>query len=770
MPRAVDVVRRVAPRARPSYVAAFENGDALLIAHGITTPDRLAHFLAQILHESGGLELEWENMSYRAERLVQVFGVGCHSAAITPGEARALAHRPSDIAERVYGLGNPRKAQELGNTQPGDGFRYRGGGLLQTTGRDNYRRMGQKCGVDFEGQPDLVLSAEHALKPALGEWTEARLNAFADCSDILSISRAINLGSPRSPRIPNGMEDRVAWFANVRPLIRRVEFAPGAAEAQPQTAPVQAPPAGDVAEPNIAEITAGRILRFGDRGSDVQAVQRALARLGYDLQGTGNYGANTQNAVADFQARHGLEVDGEVGLETAGAIDAALAHVGRLPTSQPDLPQAGAGALPLPSPQPATPPSSPPAASPAPPALAARLGDRTLRIGDAGDLVRAVQLALAPLGYDLKGSGNYGANTQRAVADFQARHDLEVDGEVGAETAGAIDAVLAHAGRPGMSQDGIPQDGISQDDLPQADAPRPLLPSVAPPLVAPPSPPPDGSPAAPTLAALLGDRALQMGDEGDLVRAFQLALARLGYDLKGTGTFGGATDTAVTHFQQTHDIEVDGELGPETAAAIDAALARAGQVGVPTIGVPSAGGPAAGVPTIPAVDAGQPIWLLEGLKWMNTREEPGSGNNRDIIEWAREEGGATATTYDEDSIPWCALYANMVLTKVGLRGTKTLWALDWSNWGTRLAGPAVGAFAPMKRSGGGHIAIIAGRDQHGNLMCLGGNQSDAVNIKPFPADRPVSFRWPKDVPLPARTGFATLPLVQSDGRVSSREA
>jgi uncharacterized protein (TIGR02594 family) len=297
-----------------------------------------------------------------------------------------------------------------------------------------------------------------------------------------------------------------------------------------------------------------------------------------------------------------------------------------------------------------------------------------------------------------------------------------------------------------------------------------LLPSVAPPLVAPPSPPPDGSPAAPTLAALLGDRALQMGDEGDLVRAFQLALARLGYDLKGTGTFGGATDTAVTHFQQTHDIEVDGELGPETAAAIDAALARAGQVGVPTIGVPSAGGPAAGVPTIPAVDAGQPIWLLEGLKWMNTREEPGSGNNRDIIEWAREEGGAIATTYDEDSIPWCALYANMVLTKVGLRGTKTLWALDWSNWGTRLAGPAVGAFAPMKRSGGGHIAIIAGRDQHGNLMCLGGNQSDAVNIKPFPADRPVSFRWPKDVPLPARTGFATLPLVQSDGRVSSREA
>jgi hypothetical protein len=55
-------------------------------------------------------------------------------------------------------------------------------------------------------------------------------------------------------------------------------------------------------------------------------------------------------------------------------------------------------------------------------------------------------------------------------------------------------------------------------------------------------------------------------------------------------------------------------------------------------------------------------------------------------------------------------------------------------------------------------------------MCLGGNQSDAVNIKPFPADRPLNFRWPKEAPPPARTGFATLPVVRSDGCVSRREA
>jgi uncharacterized protein (TIGR02594 family) len=105
-----------------------------------------------------------------------------------------------------------------------------------------------------------------------------------------------------------------------------------------------------------------------------------------------------------------------------------------------------------------------------------------------------------------------------------------------------------------------------------------------------------------------------------------------------------------------------------------------------------------------------------------------------------------------------------------LKGTKTLWALDWAKWGQKLAGPAVGAFAPMKRVGGGHIAIVMGRDQKGNLMCLGGNQDDAVNIKPLPADRPLSFRWPEGVPPPPNTGIDTLPLVRSDGGVSIKEA
>ena len=90
----------------------------------------------------------------------------------------------------MYGLGNPKKARELGNTNPGDGFRdIAAAASFVTTGRGNYRRMGQKCGVDFEAHPELVVSAEHALKPALTEWSEGNLNAAADRDDIVAITR-----------------------------------------------------------------------------------------------------------------------------------------------------------------------------------------------------------------------------------------------------------------------------------------------------------------------------------------------------------------------------------------------------------------------------------------------------------------------------------------------------------------------------------------------------------------------------------------------------
>jgi uncharacterized protein (TIGR02594 family) len=461
--------------------------------------------------------------------------------------------------------------------------------------------MGEMCGVNFEQAPELIVSAEHALKPALCEWTAGKLNAFADCDDILSISRAINLGNPRSKAKPNGLSDRVAWYAAVRPLIDRVEFETGAASTQKPAS-----------EPG----------------------QRSL------LEGQ----------------------------------------------------------------------------------IAALLGDRTLEIGNQGDAVRAVQLALDKLGYNIEGTGYFGPGTAAVVKKFQARYGLEADGVVGPGTARALDRALPAR-------------------------PRPLESIVAAP------------PAAGKLAAIVGGRVLELGDQNEAVRALQSALAKLGYPLVATGYFGGGTDTVVKDFQARHGLDVDGAVGPGTAAAIDRALAA--EQGAARPGAGSHAG---------SNGCDRPLWLIEGMNWMGTKESAGAADNATIRKWAVEEGGEIAKVYRHDSIPWCSLYANMVLSKVGLKGTETLWALDWANWGQKLPGPAVGAFAPMKREGGGHIAIVVGRDQNGNLMCLGGNQEDAVNIKPFPANRPLCFRWPDGVPPPTKFGLDTLPLIKSDGSVSTREA
>ena len=212
---AATIVRLVAPHAKQNYLAAFDAGDAILAEHEITTPLRIAHFLAQVMHETGALTIEEENGNYSAARLIEVFGGPRHR--ITAAESLQLAHKPEAIFNRVYGVdggsGNPRiLAHELGNTEPGDGWKYRGRGILQTTGRANYRRMGQKCRVDFEAHPELVLSAEHALKPALAEWTEGNLNAAAGRDDIVAITRKINGGL-------NGLASRRTWLAKIKRAI-----------------------------------------------------------------------------------------------------------------------------------------------------------------------------------------------------------------------------------------------------------------------------------------------------------------------------------------------------------------------------------------------------------------------------------------------------------------------------------------------------------------------------------------------------------------------
>lgn len=146
---------------------------AAMAEFGIDTPKRQAAFLAQVGHETGGLR--W---------MVELWG-----AVATPAQAKY--EPPSDLATA------------LGNTQTGDGYRYRGRGALQLTGRANYRKAGPAIGADLEAFPDLAAEPLMACRIAGWFWQTHGLNALADADQFTTITKRINGGT-------NGLAQRIA--------------------------------------------------------------------------------------------------------------------------------------------------------------------------------------------------------------------------------------------------------------------------------------------------------------------------------------------------------------------------------------------------------------------------------------------------------------------------------------------------------------------------------------------------------------------------------
>lgn len=176
--------------------------NAAMLRWEISTPERAAMFLAQCAHESAGFQHLTENLHYSAAALLATW-----PHRFTPDEAVHMAYNEELIAERAYGgrLGN-------GIEGSGDGFKYRGRGIIQLTGRENYRKAGQAIGVDLELRPEMALGPVTACQVAGWFWQTRGCNALADAGDFEGITRKINGGL-------NGLADRKARLVAVRALL-----------------------------------------------------------------------------------------------------------------------------------------------------------------------------------------------------------------------------------------------------------------------------------------------------------------------------------------------------------------------------------------------------------------------------------------------------------------------------------------------------------------------------------------------------------------------
>lgn len=241
-----DMLRRLWPDATEAKRAAVVAvAPDVFRQFGLNTPLRVAHYMAQVSHECGGGTIVRENMNYRAARIMTIFGVGRHSAAVTEGEAEQLAHNPRELAERVYGLGNPKKAKALGNINPGDGWRYRGGGDLQLTGRADYARYSKLVGIDLVANPDRIAEPAVAFRTAAAEFVALKCLPAADADDIELVTKRVNGGL-------NGLADRTVWLRKWKEVLQGFpeDLPPGdnepinpprAAELDPAPSAVQSP-------------------------------------------------------------------------------------------------------------------------------------------------------------------------------------------------------------------------------------------------------------------------------------------------------------------------------------------------------------------------------------------------------------------------------------------------------------------------------------------------------------------------------------------------
>jgi putative chitinase len=249
--------------------------------YNINTTNRIAGFMAQCAHESDDFRVLEENLNYSAEALTRVFGR--YFGAAPKRNAAEYARNPQKIANYVYMDEFRSPSSRLGNTQLGDGWKFRGGGIKQLTGRSNFTRFGESIGMTADQAADYVRTKKGAFESACWFWKTNNLERFADRDDIDGMSRAVNGGD-------NGLADRNSRYTKAKSSIG-ISSTPAPVNPQITDAVTQSKP--------------GTILKRGSTGDLVKQVQSALK-----LTADGTFGSMTEQAVKSWQRINRFTVTG----------------------------------------------------------------------------------------------------------------------------------------------------------------------------------------------------------------------------------------------------------------------------------------------------------------------------------------------------------------------------------------------------------------------------------------------------------------------------
>ena len=256
----------------------FEAIEDVFPKYEINTVERIAGFIAQCAHESNNFRSLEENLNYSEDALLRVFGR--YFGKAPKASASEYARNPEMIANRVYN--DEFRKYKMGNTQPGDGWMFRGRGLKQLTGRENYTKFGKSVKMSAEQAAEYVATEKGAIESACWFWNNKKLNAIADTGDIKKLTKVINGGDI-------GLADRTSRYDSA------IEILGGKSVSKKSKSS------------KVEYVT----VSVGDNNDTVKALQ---AKLG--LTDDGIFGPGTKRAVRDFQAKHGLTADGIAGPAT----------------------------------------------------------------------------------------------------------------------------------------------------------------------------------------------------------------------------------------------------------------------------------------------------------------------------------------------------------------------------------------------------------------------------------------------------------------------